>query len=64
MHKLKKGDRVSLKHDTDLAIWCVKKNEGIVLDTKSYGLFESMVTVDFESRRVHISDKYLTVIID
>jgi hypothetical protein len=64
MHKLKKGDRVRLKQDTDLAIWSIKKNDGIVLDTKSYGLFESMVTVDFAGRRVHISDMYLSAISD
>ena len=64
MRTLNKGDKVRLKNDVDLAIWRVKVNEGTVLDTKSCGLFESMVTVDFESRRVHISDKYLSVLSD
>ena len=64
MRTLNKGDKVRLKNDVDLAIWRVKVNEGTVLDTKSYGLFESMVTADFESRRVYISDKYLSVLSD
>jgi hypothetical protein len=62
MFSLKKGDKVKLKNDIDLAIWCVKINEGIVLDARSYGSIETMVTVDFGSRRVHIADTYLDVI--
>ena len=64
MRTLNKGDKVRLKNDVDLAIWGVKVNEGIVLDARSYGAFETMVTADFKSRRVHISDKYLSVLSD
>ena len=64
MRTLNKGDKVRLKNDADLAIWHVKVNEGIVLDARSYGSFETMVTADFGSRRVHIADTYLAVISD
>ncbi len=61
-HRLKKGDKVRFKNDIDLAIWCVKINEGIVLDTRAYGAIETMVTVDFGSRRVQIADTHLDAI--
>lgn len=64
MRTLNKGDRVRLKHDVDLAIWRVKDNAGIVLDARSYGSSQTMVTADFGSRRVHIADTYLAVIND
>jgi len=61
MNTLKKGDKVRLKNDIDLAIWCIKINEGIVLETRSYGPIETMVTADFGNRRVHIANTHLEV---
>ena len=59
MYNLKKGDKVRLKNDIDLAIWCVKNNVGIVLETSAYGPIESMITADFGNRRVHITNNGL-----
>ena len=56
---LKKGDKVKLKNDIDLAIWCIKINEGVVLETSSYGPIETMVTAQFGNRRVHVANTHL-----
>ena len=62
MYRLKKGDKVRFKNDINLAIWCVKINEGIVLDARLYNAIELMVTADFGNRRVQISDTHLDTI--
>ena len=56
------GQKVRFKHMRDASFWSVGDDIGVIISTRSYGPTESMITVAFKNRRVHVSNAHLTVI--
>lgn len=58
----KVGVTVSFKNENDYDKWFVKSRKGVILETRDYGPHETMVTVDFEGKRAHVSHIQLEII--
>lgn len=56
---VKCGRKVRLKDEEQAAKWLINVNAGTVVDSRAYGPNEAMVTVDFASRRIHVSHVFL-----
>jgi len=56
------GRKVRFTHMRDANLWSVGDQVGIIISTRSYGPTESMITVAFKNRRVHVSNVQLVVI--
>jgi hypothetical protein len=56
---VKRGQKVRLKDDEQAAKWLIDINSGTVVESRAYGPNEAMVTVDFVTRRIHVSHVFL-----
>lgn len=56
---VKQGQKVKLKDAQVAAMWLIDVNSGTVVDSRSYGPSEALVTVEFGPRRIHVSHIFL-----
>jgi hypothetical protein len=59
MKSLSVGSVVSFIDDVEYKKWNVTSKRGIVLDVRSYGPIESMVTAKFGDCRIYVADRML-----
>jgi len=59
---VKRGQKVKLKDNEQAAKWLIDVNYGTIIESRAYGPNEAMVTVDFVTRRIHISHSFLEAV--
>ncbi len=58
----KLGKKVRFSKMRDARLWSVGDAVGVIIGTQAYGPSETMVTVDFGSRRVYVAHVLLELI--